>query len=90
MTGKERSSEKRPGSVDGARGWIQSCEGKGRREGDSGNPGVSLNRDHSWCLARSCWESRQKGKALYQPAHPGSWCSVLQTRCQDNMAPRQE
>ena len=66
------------------------ARGRGRGVGDSGNPGVSLNGDHSWCLARSCWESRQKGRALYQPAHPGSWCSVPQRRCQDNTVPRQE
>lgn len=77
VTGKELSSEKRPGSVDGARGWMWSCERKGRREGDSGNPGVSLNGD-DWAGAwpGSCWENRQKGKALYQLAQPVSCCSV--------------
>lgn len=43
--------------------------------------GVGVNRDHSWCLSRGCWEGRQRRRPFTQLARSGSWCSVPQTGC---------
>lgn len=86
VTEQEPSHAGCSGSMDRAGGWIWSRLGGG----EGGTEGSVWAEVIAGAWPGAAGKAGRKERPFRQPAHPGSWGSIRQTRRQDQMAPRQE